>query len=174
VKVFQIDDHADQLKVYRSDTHTYLFPLSKALQPYLNQPTPQPPLIAAFQAADYSLSSQASITPHNYWRIANPYGTQMLNRPRDDGTDGVISPAFYENIQLVQQVESLHVYGAVLVRLTNVPRYPHEIAFGATVGLEAAINATVICPNGYPASDLPRSFTWEQLMTCARLMPLRN
>lgn len=135
-KQYVVQQGAGNLQVFAAGV--YLFPLSKQMAVYLNQPTASTVLASAFTKQNYPLFVGAPITTQKSWIIA----------PDTDAT--YLKPYRFAEMSVQLESTRLTVYGTAPVLIDKLPQYPSGVGFSATQNLESALNATSLGPSGVP------------------------
>jgi uncharacterized protein YjbI with pentapeptide repeats len=157
-RVYRVQPVTNGLRVSDGKSGQVLFQLPSASARFLSGPTAPAGLVTAFAQASqgaYTLASGAPITQQTYWEI----------RPGDDAPR--VAAASYRPIRVYPGPERLEVYGCVLALLRDWPKSP-PLAFGATQGLDGALDASSLGPSAYPRALVDRgALDWTSFLTAA-------
>lgn len=135
---YSVELNARKYQVFDGSDGRYLFDLNPSLAPQLRKAEASAQLASGFTVAGYSLVVGAPIS------AASP------SRITAGRVPVFVGPVNYGYFTVTEGLESLTVFGSILLRLRDWTDYPGGVAFGGTSAFAAALASDVIGPAGMP------------------------
>jgi uncharacterized protein YjbI with pentapeptide repeats len=154
---YRVQAATSALRVFDATSAQYLFQLPSANARYLSGATAPTALVTAFAQASqgvYTLAAAAPIAAEAYWEL------------KVSSDAPLVKAASYPTMRVYAEPQRLYVYGCAVALLRDWTQYPNGLAFTATQGLDAALDAGSLGPSAYPRSLVTRgALDWTTFLT---------